>query len=126
MGKRMFPGTPESRLVYVTENIASIDKEERIVGSFLYNRRQEPIARIDGLLLDQHTRETAFLAITLGGFLMIEGKKALVPRSACDLDDIGKVITSLSAETLRDSPSPGDIRNVTPVEENLIRGYFGL
>lgn len=122
----MLSETPHSRLLYVTENIAKIEKKERIIGSFLYDGKKELVARIDGLLLDRDTSKPVFLVISFGGFLKIEGKKALVPRSACEPDDIGKVNTDLCAESLQDSPIPNDIRNVTPDEERLILGYFDL
>ena len=116
----------ENRLKYTTENLFLIDKEERIVGEYLYDNSKELIGKIDGLVVELPEHITKFLVITQGGFLNIQGKKILVPRKACEIKDIGKVTTSLSKQTIQSAPSPYDIYNLLKSEELLIMDYFGF
>ena len=42
------------------------------------------------------------------------------------MEDLGKVKTSWSKESIQDAPSPADIEHVTMNEEELILSYFDL
>lgn len=114
----------QSRLLFISENIFKIKREDRIVGSFLYDKHKNVVARIDGLVVERETYLPRFLVITQGGFLEIQGKKILVPREAYEVADLGEVKTSWSKQSLQDAPIPHDIHNITVNEEQLIRSYF--
>jgi hypothetical protein len=116
----------EGKLKYATQNLFLIDKEEHIIGDYLYDKNKELIGKIEGLVVELPKHNIKFLSITQGGFLNIQGKKILVPRQACEIKDIGKVITSFSKHTIQDAPSPHDLFNLTKSEELLIMSYFGL
>jgi hypothetical protein len=115
----------ENKLKYATQNLFLIDKEEHIIGDYLYDKNNELIGKIEGLVVELPKHNVIFLAITQGGFLNIQGKKILVPRQACEIKDIGKVIVSFSKQTIQDAPSPHDIFNLKKSEELLILDYFG-
>lgn len=113
-------------LTYITENSHSLNKNDRIVGFFLYDKYREVVARIDGILVERQTCLARYIVINQGGFLDIRGKNTLVPRVACDVVDLGEVKTAWSGRSLNDAPSPADINKVTPEEEELILSYFDL
>lgn len=116
----------ENRLKYVTQNLFLIDKEEHIIGDYLYDKHKELIVKIEGLVVELPKHNLIFLAITQGGFLNIQGKKILVPRQSCEINEIGKVIVSFSKQTIKDAPSPNDFFNLKKSEELLIMDYFGF
>ncbi len=115
----------KNRLKYATQNLFLIDKEEHIIGDYLYDKNKELIGKIEGLVVELPKHTIKFLSITQGGFLNIQGKKILVPREACEIKDIGKVIVSFSKQTIQDAPSPHDLFNLKKSEESLILSYFG-
>ncbi len=114
------------RLLYVAENVHNLNKDDRIVGFFLYDKHKEVIARIDGLLVEEGTYLPRYIVISQGGFLGIEGKKIAVPREVCDAVDLGEVKTQWSRQSLQDAPVPHDVENVSPEEEERILSYFDL
>ena len=113
------------RLLYITENIHSLVKADRIVGFFLYDKHKEMIARVDGVLAEE-SGPARYIVISLGGFLDIQGKKTLIPRAACEVMDLGEVQTNWSSHSLQGAPTPNDVNNVTRKEEELILSYFDL
>lgn len=115
-----------SRLTHVTENIHNLNKNDRIVGFFLYDKHREVIARISGILVEKETHRIRYIVISQGGFLDIRGKQTLVPREAFEIIDLGEVKTSWSGHSLHDAPLPEDINHVTSEEEELILSYFDL
>ena len=115
-----------SRLLYVAENIHRLNKADRIVGFFLYDKDKEMIARIDGVLLEEKTGLARYIVISQGGFLDIQGKKTLVPREAYEVIDLGEVKTAWSSQSLQGAPAPNDINNITRDEEERILSYFDL
>ncbi len=115
-----------NKLKYATQNLYLIDKEEHIIGDYLYDKYKELIGKIEGLVVELPEYDIKFLAITQGGFLNIQGKKILVPRQACEIKDIGKVIAVFSKQTIQDAPSPLNINNLKKSEELLILDYFGF
>ena len=46
---------PSSRLLYISENIFKLPRKDRVVGSFLYDKYNEAIARVDGLVVESQT-----------------------------------------------------------------------
>lgn len=114
------------RLLYITENSHQISKSDRVVGFFVYDKYKELVAPIDGVLVAEGTCRARYIVIKQGGFLGIKGKWTLIPRELYETEDLGKVETSLSSQSLQDSPSPNDIRNLTDTEEEQVRGYFNL
>ena len=116
----------ETRLLYFSKNDARIDREERIVGEYLYDKNKEVVARIEGLLLDDFTWEPRYLVITQGGFLGTQGKKIILPRELYEIKDVGKVVTSWSQAFIQEAPSPHDLNCVDKNEESRIRSYFAL
>lgn len=114
------------RLLYITENSHQLNKADRIVGFFLYDKHKEVIARIDGVLAESGTGLARYIVINQGGFLDIRGKKTLVPREAYEVVDLGEVKTTWSNRSLQEAPAPCHIDNVTPEEEQRILSYFDL
>lgn len=117
---------PPHHLLYITENSHQISKSDRVIGFFVYDKYKEMVAQIEGVLIEKGTYSARYIVIRQGGFLGIKGKWTLIPREMYEIEDLGKVKTSLSIQSLQDSPSPYDIRNITAVEEAQIRGYFNL
>ena len=115
-----------NHLFYAVENIYRLNKADRIVGFFLYDKYKEMIARIDGVLAEKETGLVRYIVINQGGFLGIPGKKTLVPRPAYEIIDLGEVKTAWSSQSLQSAPVPDDINNITLDEEELILGYFDL
>ncbi|MFQ5672221.1 MAG: hypothetical protein ACE5G9_03925 [Nitrospinales bacterium] len=117
---------PENRLIFISENIFRIQPEDRIVGSFLYDKHKEVIAKIEGLVLEREIYLPRFLVITQGGFLDIRGKKILLPRAAYEVADLGEVKTTWSRQSLQDAPTSHDLHNISIAEEERIFSYFDL
>ena len=115
-----------SQLILIIENLAKLQKHDRIVGFYLYGNGGESIARIEGVLVESGTYLPRYLVITLGGFLKIEGKKVIVPIEVCEVADLGKVKTEWRKESLIGAPNPVNLEDVTQQEEELILGYFDL
>ncbi len=113
-------------LIYISENIFNLRVKDQLIGSYLYDRFNEPIARIDAILAESKTYLVRYLVINVGGFLNIHGKKILLPIEVCESADLGKVKTDWLLESLKDAPAPNDPENVTMSEEELILGYFDL
>ena len=113
-------------LTHVTENIFDLRKIDRVIGFYLYDKFNEPIARIDAALVDSSTYHCYYLVINLGGFLQVRGKAVVLPVEICEVKDLGKVKTEWRKESMLEAPSPTDIMNMTTFEEELIRDYYDL
>ena len=117
---------PSSRLLYIAENIFKLPRQDRVVGSFLYDKYNEASARVDGLVVESQTFLTRYLIINFGGFLKIGGKKITLPVKVCEFADLGTVKTEWTKESMKDAPAPNDIEDTTTDEEELILSYFDL
>ncbi len=115
-----------SQLILINENLAKLQKNDRVVGFYLYGSGGESIAKIEGILVESGIYLPRYLAITLGGFLKIEGKKVIIPIEVCEVADLGKVKTEWRKESLIGAPNPVNLEDVTQEEEELILGYFDL
>ena len=113
-------------LSHIAENTFNLRKIDRVVGFYLYDKFNEPIARIDAVLADSKTYQSYYLVINLGGFLLVQGKAVVLPVEICEVKDLGKVKTAWRKESMLGSPTPADTMNMTTVEEELIRDYYGL
>ena len=117
---------PSNRLLYISENIFKLRVKDQVVGSFLYDRFNETIARVDAVIVEAETYLMRYLVINMGGFMKIQGKKILLPVGVYEFADLGKVKTEWSRESLKDAPAPEDPENVSMDEEEEILGYFDL
>ncbi len=115
-----------SGLVFIDENISDLQKKDQVIGHYLYGADGETIARVEGVLVESGTFLCRYLAIRMGGFLKIEGKKIILPIEVCEVADLGKVKTEWRKESIKDAPNPEDIEHITMEEEELILGYFDL
>lgn len=113
-------------LIHITENIYNLRKLDQVIGFYLYDKFDESIARIDATLVDSETYRCHYLVINLGGFLQVSGKTVILPTEICEVADLGKVKTEWRKESMLGSPAPADILNITTIEEELIREYYGL
>ncbi|MEE9258654.1 MAG: hypothetical protein V3U37_03840 [Nitrospinaceae bacterium] len=117
---------PSNRLLFISENIFRLRKEDRVVGSYLYDKFNQTIARVDGVLAESGTYLPRYLVINFGGFLTIGGKKITLPVEICEFADLGKVKTEWSKESMKDAPAPNSLDDISMDEEELILGYFDL
>jgi hypothetical protein len=113
-------------LTHIAENICNLRKIDRVIGFYLYDKFNEPIARVNAILADSGTHQCYYLIINLGGFLQVRGKAVVLPVEICEVEDLGKIKTDWRKESMLESPIPTDIMKITPVEEELIRDYYGL
>jgi hypothetical protein len=113
-------------LTHVTENIFNLRKIDRVIGFYLYDKFNASIARIDAVLANSKTYHCYYLVINLGGFLQVQGKAVVLPVEICTVIDLGKVKTAWRKESMVEAPTPINVFNITPVEEELIRDYYGL
>ena len=113
-------------LTHVAENIFDLRKIDRVIGFYLYDKFNESIARIDAALVDSETYHCYYLVINLGGFLQVRGKTVILPVEICEVVDLGKVKTEWRKESMLGSPTPTETMNITAIEEELIREYYGL
>ncbi len=113
-------------LIHIDENISDLRKKDRVIGFYLYDKLDESIARIDGVLADSKTYHCHYLLINLGGFLQVRGKAVVLPVEICTVKDLGKVKTEWRKESMIEAPTPANITNLTTVEEELIRDHYGL
>jgi hypothetical protein len=113
-------------LTHIAENIYNLRKADRVIGFYLYDKFSESIARIDAALIDSKTYYCHYLIINLGGFLQVSGKTVILPVEICEVIDLGKVKTEWRKESMLGSPAPTDSTNITTIEEELIRDYYGL
>jgi hypothetical protein len=81
---------------------------------------------IDAALVDSETYHCYYLVINLGGFLQVRGKTVILPVEICEVVDLGKVKTEWRKESMLGSPTPTETMNITAIEEELIREYYGL
>jgi hypothetical protein len=114
------------RLAYISENIFKLREQDRIIGCYLYDEFDEPLSRVEALMVEPGTHLPRYLLITLGGAINIQGKKILLPIEHCQSVDLGKVKTTWRKESLMDAPTAHDPKNVTIAEEELILDYFDL
>ena len=110
--------------IYVSENTFHLAKKDQIVGSYIYDKFNEAIAKVEALLVEPETHCCRYLIINLGGFLKIRGKIIAIPHEICEAEDLGKIKTTWRKESLLAAPSPINIRCLTPNEDELIQDYF--
>ena len=115
-----------NHLRWVNDNIFDLSAEERVVGSYLYDRYNEMIARVQGLLVDPETFEVRYAVIKEGGFLFTEGKLILLPRPHYEVIDMGKIKTRWSRESLQQAPTVTQLEQIPHHEEKMILSYFDL
>ena len=113
-------------LTRIEENTSDLRKKDRVIGFYLYDKLDEPIARIDAVLADSKTYHCHYLVINLGGFLQVRGKAVVLPVEICTVKDLGKVTTEWRKESMIETPTPANITNLTRAEEGLIRDHYGL
>ena len=61
-------GLNMTSLTHVAENIFDLRKIDRVIGFYLYDKLNEPIAKTDAALVDSRTYHCYYLVINLGGF----------------------------------------------------------
>ncbi len=115
-----------SPLLYTTENINHLLKEEQIIGHYVYDMYDENLGRIKGLLVESKTFFLRYIVYTQGGILSIGGKIILVPQEMFNMPEFGKVKLFRSIQWIKDIPSPHDIEALTREEEELVLDYFNL
>ena len=114
----------EIRLKYATQNLFLIDKEEHIIGDYLYDKDKELIGKIEGLGWTSKIQHQVFSDYPRR-LPQYSGEKILAPRQAYEIKDIGRVVVSFSKQTIQDTPSPHDLFNLKKSEELFILDYFG-
>ncbi len=115
-----------NNLRYVTENLFDLQEEDRVVGSYLYDRYQESVGRVRGLLVDPESFEVRYAVLIDGGFLLTEGKTLLLPRSLYRPLDMGKVKTVWSRESIQQAPTVTTLEAIPLNEEQVVLSYFDL
>ena len=66
-------------LTHIIENIFRLRKIDRIIGFYLYDCFNEPIARIDAAMVDSQSYQSFYLVIKLGDFLQVSGEIVVLP-----------------------------------------------
>ena len=113
-------------LAHIPENTHKLNKRDRVIGFYLYDKFNEVIAKVDSVVTNHQTYQCHYLIINLGGFLKVSGKLILVPVEICEVIDLGKIKTEWRKESMLDAPSPINVKNITGVEEEMIRNYYGV
>ncbi len=114
------------QLLLITENTSQMNREDQVAGYYLYDKEKELIAKIKGLIVESETYILRYILIYLGGFLMIKGKPILIPAENFEVLDIGTVRVDKPKEWLQGVPSPEDVEEILPAEEELILSYYDL
>jgi len=117
---------PNSSLLYITENIAHLLKDEQIIGHYIYDVFGENLGRVNGLLVDRNSYFPRYLVYTQGGVLSTVGKTILAPHEMYETPEFGKVKLLQSLQWIKDIPAPHDIENLTVEEEELVLDYYNL
>ena len=117
---------PASPLLYITENISYLLKDEQIAGHYVYDKYEENLGRVKGLFVESGTYFTRYIVYIHGGILSTSGKIILVPQEMFILPEFGKVRLLKSLHWIKDIPSPHDLESLTREEEELILDYFSL
>jgi len=115
-----------SPLLYITENIADLLKDEQIIGNYVYDMYGENLGRVNGLFVERSTYYPRYMVYTQGGVLSTSGKTILVPQEMYEQPEFGKVKLSKSVQWIKDIPSPHDVESLTLEEEELVLEYFNL
>jgi len=111
-------------LLHLNENVSRLRREHRCVGAYLYDKFDQTIARVEGLMVEPETYTLRYLVINFGGFLSIRGKRIALPAAVCEFADLGKVKTQWSQESMKDAP--GNIEPLGRDDEERLLAYFDL
>lgn len=115
-----------NNLKFIDDNIYDLAQEDRVVGSYLYDKYNEQIGRLKGLLVDSESFEVRYAVFIDGGFLFTDGKTILLPRPLFHAIDMGQIKTNWSRESLQHAPSIQSLEEVSMDEERVILSYFDL
>lgn len=111
-------------LLFIDDNIFDLPAEERMVGGYLYDKHNEELGRLKGLLVDRESLAVRYGVYIEGGFLFTEGKTILLPRDLYHPIDMGKVRIDWSRESLQQAPTIHSLEDITRAEERAILSYF--
>ncbi|MGP0566850.1 PRC-barrel domain-containing protein [Nitrospina sp. 32_T5] len=115
-----------SPLRYHDDNIYDLRSEERLVGSYVYDKDMREMARIRGVLAEPDTHRVRYIVFIEGGFLSTRGKTVLFPIDHLATIDSAKVQAQYTREAIQQAPNPEDIEALTREEEQVILSYFDL
>ncbi len=113
-------------LRFVDDNVFDLAQEDRLVGSYLYDKYNEQMGRLKGLLVDPETWEVRYVVFIDGGFLFTDGKTILIPHPLLTVLDMGKIRVNWSRESIQDAPTIESLENISLNEERAILSYFDL
>jgi len=102
---------------------------ETLVGSDVYNTKDEDLGDIKEIMLDMRTGRVAYAVLSFGGFLGMGGKLFAVPWAALTLDTENKRF-SLDVDKTRLSSAPGFDKDKWPNMADAewakgIHAYYG-
>ncbi|QPJ61985.1 MAG: PRC-barrel domain containing protein [Candidatus Nitronauta litoralis] len=115
-----------NNLKFIDDNIYDLAQEDRVVGSYLYDKYNEQIGRLKGLLVDPESFEVRYAVFIDGGFLFTDGKTILLPRPLFHAIDMGQIKTNWSRESLQHSPAIESLEEISMDDERVILSYFDL
>ncbi len=98
----------------------------RVKGYYLYDEEENEVAEIRDILVDSHTRKPRYVAIEIGGFLAIEGKKLLIPWNSLKKGGLSRLDINHSQEHILLAPIALDQINPTREEEERIHSHFDV
>lgn len=113
-----------NNLLYIDDNIYDLPQEERLVGGYLYDKHNQELGRLQGLLVDADNLTVRYAVFTEGGFLFTDGKTILLPRPLYHAIDMGKIKIDWSRESLQQAPTIHSLEDISKSEERAILSYF--
>ncbi len=115
-----------NNLKFIDDNIFDLAQEDRVVGSYLYDKYNEQVGRLKGLMVEPETFKVRYAVFIDGGFLFTDGKTILLPRSLFQSIDMGQIKTPWSREALQQAPTVESVDDISMNMERVILSYFDL
>jgi uncharacterized protein (TIGR02271 family) len=97
--------------------------EERFAGYTVYDQNYEKIGKVDDLFVDEND-QPEYIGVKMG---FLGTSSTLIPMQIARVNDERQLIeVSAEKDTVKNSPTFDDDREITPEYENEIYSYYGL
>jgi uncharacterized protein (TIGR02271 family) len=97
--------------------------EERFAGYTVYDQNYEKIGKVDDLFVDEND-QPEYIGVKMG---FLGTSSTLIPMQIARVNDERQLIeVSAEKDTVKNSPTFDDDREITPEHENEVYSYYGL
>jgi Conserved TM helix/PRC-barrel domain len=97
--------------------------EERYSDYHVYDRHYEKIGKVDDLLVDEND-QPEYIGVKMGFF---GARSTLIPMEIVRVNDRRELVeVAADKEKIKNGPTFGDERDITPEFEQQVRGYYGV